>query len=71
MSNYETIAQIRVNEALQEGLESQRAFRGRTKRPSRLKGILKSVARFAKMRTRQGTVNDTGKISSVGKRVEA
>lgn len=45
MSYYENLAQNRVNEALQEGTESQRAFRSRRPRKSRIKGLVQFVAR--------------------------
>lgn len=71
MSNYEMLAQIRVNEALQEGLESQRASRARTTRPSRIKGMLKSVIGSTKRRFLARSASDTRKLPRSAKRIEA
>ena len=48
MGLYEDIARSRVETALQEGVESQHAFRDRPARPSRVKGYLNSAKRFTK-----------------------
>lgn len=48
MGIYEDLARIRVESALQEGLESQRAFRNRPSRPSMIKRLLDSANRLAK-----------------------
>jgi len=48
MGIYDEIVRSRVESALQEGLESQRAFRDRPPHPSRFKGFLQEVNRFAK-----------------------
>lgn len=70
MSFYENMSRIRVEEALKEGVESQRAFRARASRPSRIKDFLKSVSLFVKRRFFVRSSSDTAKLSRPGERIQ-
>jgi hypothetical protein len=71
MSYYENMAQNRVNEALQEGTESQRAYRNRRPRKSRIRGLVQSVAKAVSKLKLAGKQERTTALSRATKHGEA
>ena len=71
MGTYDDIVRSRVESALQEGLESQRAFRDRPPQPSRFKGLLQEANRFAKRIFVSKSASKSSNFSRPGDRIHS